>query len=143
MMATKGSSGPGFLIKIGNRFYAGESREIKEVTLAKNIDISKKSKWKWGGYFGPPRRNNTIDRARRKGNLATYLAPRKQEATTETRRQLTGKTFPKLADSQQSAKLFNSKKAAESACERIKRLYVTLSIDVSIVYHRGESNERS
>ena len=134
MTSFKLPRGSGYTIKIGHRFYAGEDREFKEVELKEAYEPRERGKiyYSQGQANGP-----AMVRARRKGKLADYLKSaydRSKDKPKEPayRRELTGKTYPRLVDEQSDAKLFRTKKAVDSTCERLKRLYSSLDVKISV-----------
>ena len=135
-MADRLARGSGYLVKVGHRFYAGEDREIKEVEVKEAIDRAWSEHWQ-----GHPRHASVI-RARRKGSTANYMKSNREKAESKPkapviRRELTGKVSPRLSDDQSDAKIFRTKKAVDSTCERLKRLYASLDVKISVQFIEG------
>ena len=142
-----------FYIKVGHRFYAGEEPVFETVksepTLSSPITYFQKDGSHTKEFTeyrkmhhrlavskkGPRGRREARDR--RKASLPSYSIPKKKQIVLNKR--MTGEMIIKLSDQFDEVKKFRCKKAAQNACEKIKRTYGSLVDKIQIQYFQGET----
>lgn len=118
-----------FVIKVGHRFYGGESLERKEVEVpGKLINDHEYNSYHWYRH----RTSRRAHRDHRKETTAKYLKPIRRSPST-IRNDLTGNKISQLVDTEDQAKKFRKKESAQNACDTLKRVYGSLDIEVSII----------
>lgn len=138
-----------FYIKVGHRFYAGETIEQVEVVTDPTEHrpltyVTKDGKrtpefqaylrrqyWGTTRSWGP--RGTRRERDISKGTLPKYAQPRKREEKI-VRKDFTGRHHPKLVDDESQAKQFRSKNSVEKACETLRSLYGETGAKISVLY---------
>jgi len=142
-----------FYVQIGSRFYAGEQALIveKEIdprfasTLTyhdKNGSFSReylrniKNRWGLSRGLGP--RGPRAARNARKGKNPNYAKSDRITSEKIKQKHFTNQLSPKLVDTVDEAKKYRRIFQAQKACERLKVVYGSLGINVSIRHVKGE-----
>lgn len=143
-----------FYVQVGDRFYAGEMAETREVELDpsnrpaltiydKNGSFSQdlqrydRRRYWWASRSRGPR-GARADRDARKGSTPTYAKPHKRPETI-IRKEQTGKLVPKLVDEQNKAKQYRRKDLVQNACDRLKGVYGDLGVQITVRYEKGDT----
>lgn len=142
-----------FYVQVGSRFYAGEQALIVEkeidprfsATLTyhnKDGSFSKeylrniKNRWSIARGLGP--RGPRAARNARKGKNPNYAKSDRVSSEKIKQKLFTNQLSPKLVDTVDKAKHYRRIFQAQKACERLKVVYGSLGINVSIRHVKGE-----
>lgn len=134
-----------FYLQVGHRYYAGEEavfEEVKVATTTRLVPFKKGENFRrgWNGFsWTTPRK--LLKRFRKTGT-PRYMQGQKprpytREEKSETRTVATGASNPILTDDLRKVKQFRRKAQAEQACERLKAMYGSLDVKVSVRLKEG------